>query len=132
MAVSQEAGRFRPPTITGDLVAPIYPAAALAAHARAATIDVVLTIGTTGRITDIEPSALDLAIAGPFAQDFEDAIEKAVNQWEFLPAAILQFERGSAPGDSSLRMTNTELVPARIEVKFRFNGNGDVTLNPLN
>jgi hypothetical protein len=126
--VSAESARFRPPTITSDLASPAYPAAALAVHARTVTIDVVLTIGTAGRITDIAPNALDLAIAGPLAQEFEDAIEKAVNQWEFLPAAVLHFERGSSPGDSGMRLTNTELVPARIEVKFRFSQDDGVQL----
>jgi hypothetical protein len=126
--VREESARFRPPTITSDLASPAYPAAALAVHARTVTIDVVLTIGTAGRITDIAPNTLDLAIAGPLAQDFEDAIEKAVNQWEFLPAAVLHFERGSSPGDSGLRLTNTEFVPVRIEVKFRFSQDSGVEL----
>jgi hypothetical protein len=130
VAVSEEAARYRPPVIVNDLATPIYPAAALAAHAGAATIDAQITIGTDGRIADFSPSPLGLAMLGRFSQEFSDAIERALGQWRFQPAEMVHFERGTDPQDSYLRITSTEPVPAYFEVKFRFTENGRVSFMP--
>ena len=126
--VSEEPERYRPPVVVSDLVAPAYPASALAGHAGAATVNVQLTVGISGRITDVSPNAVDLAVLGWFAPAFQDAIEAAVAQWRFLPAGLVHTERGTDPRHSYLRITGTELVPAQLEVKFRFTADGKVSV----
>lgn len=128
--VSEETARFRAPVILSDLVVPAYPASALVAHAGAATIDVQLTVGIAGQITDVSPNAVDLAVLGRFAAVFEDAIEAAVAQWRFRPAELVHLERGTDPQHSYLRITSTEKVPAQLEAKFRFNESGMVSVDP--
>src|SRR6185369_10500300 len=61
------------------LAEPIYPAAALAAHA---------TIDPAGRVSDVRESLLSLSMPSAFAAEFRAAVDAAVRQWRFRPGEV--------------------------------------------
>jgi hypothetical protein len=72
------------------LVMPVYPPAALAARAGAATVGVRVTVDASGVVTDVRPSMLAVTITPPeFAEAFREAVEVAVRRWKFAPARAL-------------------------------------------
>jgi len=126
------AAQYRPPIVAGALAIPKYPPAALKAHAGAVTIDVHITIGADGRVSDISPSLVSMALLGRFSQEFENAVDGAIAQWRFQPAIIRHFEQG-ADGKLPpyLRVSSVETVSAQADVLFKFSDDGGVNLGRL-
>ena len=104
------------------LAEPIYPPAALAGHAGTATFDVRLTIDSDGRVAEVEPSLVSLALPIPFSAAFRRAIEEAVAQWRFHPAEVVYLAPvpNADQGGSYLRVSRRETVAAISEVTFTF------------
>jgi hypothetical protein len=108
------------------LAKPVYPAAALAAHAGFATVGVCITVDTEGRVSDVGPSPFCLSTPSPFAAEFRSAVEAAVAQWRFRPAEIRRFEIVKHPDGDYLHLKSREVAEWRFDVSFTFNANGDV------
>lgn len=110
------------------LATPVYPPAALAAHAGAATVGVRITVDATGRVSDIRPSLVSLTLPSPFAAEFQAAVEAAVAQWRFHPGELRYLELVKDPGGDFQRVTSREKVEWTFEVSFAFNAPGDVLM----
>jgi len=108
------------------MVLPIYPPRALAAKAGAATVGVRLKVDAAGRVIDVGPSLLVYSTPGPFADDFQAAVQAAVMQWRFRPAAIEKIEFVQAPTVSYSRVLSTQKVESQLDVAFNFTATGGV------
>ncbi len=110
-----------------DLAVPEYPRTALAARAGWATVGLKITVGVDGKVSAIEPSMLTFSTPGPFAEDFRQAVERALAQWEFRPAEMRYVEQGNLP-DGSLyaRVVRSEKVEQTFDVAFAFTPEGKV------
>ncbi len=109
------------------LVMPVYPPAALAAKAGAATIGVRVTIDTHGAVADIRPSLLVVNVApSVFAAAFREAVEVAVRQWRFAPARVHYLERVTESEFTYERVTRTEMIEAEFDLAFTFTPSGRV------
>jgi hypothetical protein len=112
-----------PPSIIGDLAKPVYPAAALAAHAGECIVFVTITIDPNGTVSEVRPSWQRLNIPGKFSEDFLEAVRAAVQRWKFEPARNVYWAK---EGDGELRYMNAETVSAQTDVKFTFEASGSV------
>jgi hypothetical protein len=63
---------------------------------------------------------------GPFADDFQAAVQAAVMQWRFWPAAIEKIEFVQAPTVSYSRVLSTQKVESQLDVAFNFTATGGV------
>ena len=105
---------------------PAYPPRALKAKARLSTIGVHITVDPNGRVSDIRSSMLVFNTPGPFADDFRNAVESAVRQWEFTPARAEHFEIVHEGNATSSRRTHTENVETEFDLSFTFTADGRV------
>ncbi len=105
---------------------PVYPPRALAAKAGAATVGVRVKVDAAGRVSEVGPSLLVYSTPGPFAEDFQAAVQAAVMQWRFRPAAIEKIEFVQAPTVSYSRVLSTQKVEAQLDVAFNFTATGGV------
>lgn len=118
---------FREAQAIHPLVMPIYPPAALAAKAGAATIGVRVTVDAKGAVADIRPSMLAISfIPSKFADDFQAAVEVAVRQWKFAPARVHTIVRVTEGEFTYDRVTRTELIEAEFDLAFTFTTAGKV------
>jgi TonB family protein len=109
------------------LVMPVYPPAALAARAGAATVGVRVTVDASGVVTDVRPSMLAVTITPPeFAEAFREAVEVAVRRWKFAPARVHYLERVTDREFTYERVTRTELIEAEFDLAFTFTPAGKV------
>jgi hypothetical protein len=109
------------------LVMPVYPSAALAARAGAATVGVRVTVDTNGAVADIRPSMLAVTITPPeFAEAFRGAVEVAVRQWRFAPARVLSLERRTEGEFTHDWVAHTEMIEAEFDLAFTFTPSGEV------
>ncbi len=112
-----------PPSIEGNLTAPAYPPAALAAHAGECVVYATLTIDNRGTVSDVTPSWKRVNIPNAYSDQFFDAIRVALREWKFEPARNVYWEKD---GNGDLRYMNTETIAAKIDVKFTFEATGRV------
>ncbi len=108
------------------LATPVYPPAALTAHAGVATVGVRITVDTTGRVSDVRASLAHLTIPSSFAEEFRAAVEAAVAQWRFRPAEIMHLETVKDAGGDFQRLASREKIEWAFDVDFTFNATGDV------
>lgn len=112
-----------PPTFKGELARPVYPAAALAAHAGQYVVNATVTIGTNGAVTEVSPTWQRMNVPGPFSALFFDAVRTAVSQWSFEPARNVYWKKN---GDADPLYVNAETIVAKIDVRFTFDSSGKV------
>jgi hypothetical protein len=112
-----------PPTSKGELAKPVYPPAALAAHAGACVVNVTITIDTNGLVTEVTPSWQRLNVPGPFYDEFLGAVKAAVRTWRFEPARDVYWKKH---GDDDLTYMYAEVLQARTDVRFTFESSGRV------
>ena len=109
------------------LVMPVYPAAALAARAGAATVGVRVTVDAGGAVTEVRPSMLAVTLTPPeFAEAFRDAVEVAVRQWKFAPARVLYLERRTEGEFTHDWVAHTEMIEAEFDLAFTFTPSGKI------
>ncbi len=104
----------------GPLVVPVYPSAALAAHAGRVTVVLEITIGTDGRVVDVRPSMAGIPFGGPFSAKFQAAAEVAMSKWKFNPAEMRHFEPRQEGGATIWSLTSEEKREMTTEVSFTF------------
>jgi len=112
-----------PPTSKGELARPVYPQAALAAHAGECVVNVTITIDTNGLVTEVTPSWQRLNVPGPYYGQFLDAVRAAVRTWRFEPARNVYWKKN---GDADLTYMKAEILQAQTDVRFTFEPSGRV------
>ena len=115
-------------TPDGALPVPIYPPAALAAHAGRVTVVLEITIGTDGRVGDIRPSMAGIPFGGPFSAQFQAAAEAAMALWRFRPAELRHIEPREEGGETIWSMISSEKREMTTEVAFTFTEMGGAVL----
>lgn len=120
---------FSPATPIGSLATPIYPPAALAAHAGRVRVMLQVTIGVDGRVTNATPTLSGIPFHGPFTAQFQAAAEAALAQWRFEPAEIRHIEPRDADGTTIWAMTGSEKEETTIEVDFTFAETGATVMD---
>lgn len=119
--------QYREAMLAGRPVLPVYPPRALAAKAGAARVGVHVMIDTHGRVTSVGTSMRAITLAPPaFADDFRDAVETAVRQWKFRPAAIEYAEIVTEGGVTFERVKRSEPQETEIDLVFDFTEHGKV------
>lgn len=118
---------FRDAEAIHPLVMPVYPPAALAARAGAATVGVRVAVDASGAVADVRSSMLAVTITPPeFAGAFREAVELAVRQWKFAPACVLYLERRTEGEFTYDLVTRTEMIEAEFDLAFTFTPSGKV------
>ena len=111
------------PELIGDLAKPVYPPNAMAGHAGRCIVFVTITISTAVEVSEVIPSWQRLNIPNRYSNDFLEAVRAATRKWKFKPARNVYWEKDPS-GD--LKYKGTEIVPARIDIKFTFEASGIV------
>ena len=119
---------YSPATPIGSLATPIYPPAALAAHAGRVRVVLQITIGVDGCVTSVSPSLAGIPFYGPFTEQFETAAGAAVALWRFEPAEVRHIEPRDASGTTIWAMTGSEKKEMATEVAFTFTETGGSAL----
>jgi len=119
---------FIPATPDGPLAVPVYPPAALAAHAGRVTVVLEITIGTDGRVGDVRPGMAGIPFGGPFSAQFQAAAEAAMARWRFRPAELRHIEPREEGGETIWSMVFTEKRELTTEVSFTFTETGGAVL----
>jgi hypothetical protein len=113
-----------PPSAIGELRRPVYPSAALAAHAGTFVVNVTVTIDAFGRVSEVAPTWNRLNPPNPYSEQFLAAVRVAADSWRFVPARHVYW-RQKADGEpvydhadtvvceTDLRFTFEPAVPAR-------------------
>ena len=116
--------QFMPPRPIGELASPEYPERALAAGYGPVSLAVRVNIGIEGQVTAISDIPGKPQATGPYASDFRQAIESAVQTWRFNPAELNRFEDGNdIDGDGKpdyQRLVSTDKMPVYFDVRFDF------------
>lgn len=112
-----------PPSPIGDLADPVYPAAALAAHAGSCAVFVTITIDAKGEVTEVSPSWQRFNMPNRFSEQFLAAVEDAVRGWRFEPARNVYWQKVAG---EDYRYISTETIPVRTDIKFTFEASGGV------
>jgi hypothetical protein len=104
------------------LAVPVYPPAALAAHAGRVTLVLQITIDTEGRVTNVLPGLAGVPVSGPFADQFRAAAEAAMAQWRFRPAELRHIVPRQDGADTIWSLASTEKCEMTTEVAFTETG----------
>ena len=120
---------YSPATPIGSLATPIYPPAALVAHAGRVRVQLQVTIGVDGRVTNVGPSLAGVPFYGPFTAQFQAAAEAAVAQWRFEPAEVRHLEPRDAEGTTIWSVTQSEKREMTTEVAFTFTETGGAVMD---
>jgi len=110
-----------PPSVVGQLASPVYPTAALAAHAGECIVYVTITIGADGTVSEVRPSWQRMNIPSRFSDAFLESIREAVGSWRFQPARNVFWGKQA---DGELKYISTETLAARTDIKFTFEASG--------
>lgn len=106
---------------------PVYPVAALRSRHNGAVIAVHVVVDVTGQVRTVSPSLHGFSTSGPFAKEFQAAVEAAVRQWKFHPAEAQMIEPlRHADGRIERKIVRREPVEARFDLAFTFTSTGDV------
>lgn len=109
------------------LAKPVYPKAALSARGGASLVGVRITVDADGRVSNVGPSLVCLSTPGPFAAEFQAAVEAALAQWRFEPGEVQHLEPFNGPdGAAYMRVKDREKVEWTFDVSFTFTATGDV------
>jgi hypothetical protein len=109
------------------LAKPVYPKAALTARDGASLVGVRISVDSDGRVSDVRPSLVCLSTPGPFAGEFQAAVEAALALWRFEPGEVQHLEPANAPdGSQYMRVKDREKVEWTFDVSFTFTAAGDV------
>jgi hypothetical protein len=118
--------QWREATVKDPVVMPVYPKPALKAKTGRSTVGVHIVVDGKGRVAEIRPSMLVFNTPGPFADDFREAVELALHQWQFTPARAEYYEIVH-DGDATFnRVTRTENVETEFDLAFTFTEDGKV------
>jgi hypothetical protein len=124
---STDSSTFReiiPPMPVGELKTPDYPERALKARFGNARIVVRVQLNDSGGVVGITESPMEESKRGRFFQEFWTEVEKAVRQWNFLPAKSQECRQGSdLNGDGKPDYTvviSTQPIPVYFDVQFEF------------
>jgi hypothetical protein len=113
-----------PPRAVGELRTPDYPESALKARFGSAVITVRVQLDETGAVVGIADSSIELPRQGRFAQDFRTEVEKAIRQWNFLPAQYQECRQGNdLNGDGKpdyVVVISSQPIPVYFDVQFDF------------
>jgi hypothetical protein len=109
------------------LAKPIYPPAALGRQSTPALVAVRITVDATGSVADVRPSWLAFSSPGPFAAEFQAAVEAALAQWRFRPAELRRLAPATDPArKGSWILLSEEKTACVFDVAFTFTVEGDV------
>lgn len=120
--------QWREATLQEPFVSPAYPRKALLAKAGRNIVGVRITVDPTGRVSDVRLSLLVFSTPGPLAEDFRDAVESAVRQWQFTPARAEYIEIVHEGEATYNRVTGSENVETEFDLAFTFTADGRVVL----
>lgn len=98
-----------------ERVAPVYPAALLAACPAPVEVEALLIVNRAGKVGKVWMA--DEATAGPNRRPFIDAVRVAARQWQFNPLQITHWA-ADAEGDS--HVVDSETRPFSLSYVFRF------------
>ena len=112
-----------PPEQIGELEKPVYPPAALAAHAGTYILYVTIIIDANGRVSEVTPSWDRVNLPSRYSEDFLAAVKTAAASWRFIPAHLVHWERHPNGTD---RYLYSEIIPAQVDVRFTFEATGKV------
>ncbi|MEJ1971734.1 MAG: hypothetical protein WDM96_04340 [Lacunisphaera sp.] len=120
------SNQWREATLKDPLVMPIYPQRALKAQAGRSTVGIHIVVDISGHVAEVRPSLLVFSTPGPFAEDFRDAVELAVRQWQFTPARAEYYEIVHEGAATYSRLMRTEAVETEFDLAFTFTEDGRV------
>jgi hypothetical protein len=106
-----------------DLVKPVYPADALAAHAGVRFVTVTVSFDENGNATDAFPNLRGINVADKYADEFLAATKAAVMRWKITPPHNVYYRRESDGQRSYLR---TEALATSLDIRFTFEASGQV------
>ena len=113
--------QFREARLRGKAVQPAYPAKAHAANLGVVQISVRITVDAQGRVADIQPSVRAATLVPDrYSADFWAEIDKAVRQWIFAPARVMQIETVQVDGFSYDRVRHSADVDTELDLVFTF------------
>jgi hypothetical protein len=112
-----------PPTFTGILAKPAYPAAALSARVGDYVVYATIIIDTNGQVSAVNPSWRRPNFPNRYSDKFLEAVRMAVSTWRFVPARNVYWEKD---GSGELKYLSTEAIPAQTDIKFTFEASGSV------
>ena len=118
--------QWREATLKEPWVMPAYPKRALKGKAGRSTVGMHIVVDVNGRVAEIRPSMLVFNTPGPFADDFRDAVEQALRQWQFTPARAEHYEIVHEGDTTYSRVTRTETVETEFDLSFTFTEDGRV------
>jgi outer membrane biosynthesis protein TonB len=121
-----ERAQYREAQLQEPAALPVYPKQARKAGALLTTIGVRITVDTQGRVSDVRPSILVFNTPGPFVDDFREAVETAVRQWQFRPGRVEYYEIVSKDGFTYTRVTRMEDIESEFDLSFTFDPTGKV------
>jgi hypothetical protein len=118
---------YHPPRLRGKALLPEYPVRPLAARFGSAVVVVQIAVGQNGEISAVSPRPG--STPGPFAGDFLQAVETAVQKWSFTrPEWWFLGEGKDINGDGKPDYQNVISISpttATGDVEFRFEIVGD-------
>jgi outer membrane biosynthesis protein TonB len=117
-----EENQFVPARLAVKPTPPPYPPRALAGGiVGLARVAVNVTIDREGRVMQISPSFAALSTFGPYADDFREAVERALREWRFYPAEVRQIELVVAPdGVAYRRAKRVDRVESQLDLVVTF------------
>jgi hypothetical protein len=107
-------------TPDGTLVVPLYPPAALTAHAGRVTVVLEIAIGTDGRVGDVRPSMAGIPFGGPFSDQFQAAAGAAMARWRFRAPELRHIEPREEGDETIWSLVSSEKREMITEVSFTF------------
>jgi hypothetical protein len=75
-----------PPEAIGELAKPAYPLGALTAHPGTYLVNVTVTIGADGLVSEVEPTWNRLNPPNAYSEQLLAAVRTAAASWRFTPA----------------------------------------------
>ena len=121
-----DRSQWREATVKDPVVMPAYPKKALKRKAGRSTVGVHILVDVSGRVAEVRPSLLVFNTPGPFAEEFRDAVELALRQWQFTPARAEHYEIVHEGDTTYSRVTRTEMVETEFDLAFTFTEDGRV------
>lgn len=117
--------RFVFPGEFDELAMPDFPAAVAQRESLDVTVCLSFTVSESGETIDIEPETLpEAACDAPLAPPaLLDAATRAVDSWEFIAAALCDYEtpeQKAGDGDSCENARSVTAIPVRLAWTFRF------------
>lgn len=121
--------RFIFPGEFEDLVLPDFPPGMPSGEVLDTTICLSFTVNEFGETTDVKPDVIDPSTCDPTGDwpSLVAASEKAIESWEFLAAAICDYdtvEQRRADDDSCKAARSVTPIPVRLAWAFQFKADG--------